>query len=322
MASFPFLSPPQPRPWLPFVLGVSFLGTIVLGCSPVTTGDRDPSGAGEGTEATGTEATGAEATGTEETGALEIRANGEDLVRQGWVSKDGWGLQLDQVWVTLGQIQAHQTDPPFGAEPGETLQPQVTVDLPGVHRVDLAAGDETATPIAVGTIDPVPVGQFNALSWGLVNPPPPLNPSEMPGEGSLVLVGKASKGEQTIAFKLVWREEMQFVCGEYVGDDRKGFVTPGGTGDLEITLHWDHLFGQGDLPPEDDLNQGALGFEPLAAIAQGNTLEITSSQLQQQLSPENQAKFQALLPNLGHVGEGHCTNPSPSATPPSSPPPQ
>jgi len=35
------------------------------------------------------------------TGKLQFYANGEDFVRQGFVSKDGWSISFDHVYITL-----------------------------------------------------------------------------------------------------------------------------------------------------------------------------------------------------------------------------
>ncbi|MDY7015456.1 MAG: DUF4382 domain-containing protein, partial [Cyanobacteriota bacterium] len=68
----------------------------------------------------------------------------------------------------------------------------------------------------------------------------------------------------------------------------------------------DHLFGDGEAPPDDEINEGALGFEPFAALAQDGTIEADSAALQEKLSEADYAKLMAILPSLGHVGEGHC----------------
>jgi hypothetical protein len=56
----------------------------------------------------------------------------------------------------------------------------------------------------------------------------------------------------------------------------------------------------------DDLNQGALGFQPLAVIAQAGKLEADMATLEKRLSAADFQKLQSILPSLGHVGEGHC----------------
>jgi hypothetical protein len=61
-----------------------------------------------------------------------------------------------------------------------------------------------------------------------------------------------------------------------------------------------------DTSLTDKLNQQALGFAPLAAIAQNSKVDVNLAALEKSLSAEDFRKFQAILPSLGHVGEGHC----------------
>jgi hypothetical protein len=235
-----------------------------------------------------------------ETGMLEIRANGEDFVRQGFVSKDGWEISFDHVYVTLAEVTAYQSDPPFDAEAGGQPQATTTVMLDEVKTVDLAEGDENADTIKLGEVE-APTGHFNALSWRMVS-------SETgPAAGyPLVLQGTATKDGQTVNFTLQIDQELAFTCGDFVGDERKGIVSAGETADLEATFHFDHLFGDAGAPMDDDLNMGALGFDPLAAIAENGELTADVATLQEQLSEEDFNKLLNILPSLGHVGEGHC----------------
>lgn len=234
-------------------------------------------------------------------GTLEIRANGEDFVRQGFLSKDGWQITFDHIYVNLADITAYQSDPPFNAEAGSKVQAKEKVVLDKVHTVDLATGGEDAEPILVETIADAPTGQYNALSWKMVKA------EEGPAEGqTLVMIGTAEKDGQTINFTVALNQPLEFVCGEFVGDERKGILTQGDTADLEATFHFDHLFGDGDAPADDEINTGALGFEPLARLASDGTLELDQEQLKSELSPEEYQTIQDILPSLGHVGEGHC----------------
>ncbi len=244
-----------------------------------------------------------------ETGTLEFWANGEAFIREGFVSKDGWELSFDHVYVTLADITAYQTDPPFDPEGDADLQAQALVSLSGPITVDLVTAPPAERAL-LGSLD-APPGHYNALSWRMV---PAVSG---PAQGySLWLQGKARPAEDpeaaallpddTIAFVLKFSPELAFTCGEYVGEERKGFVRAGQVADLEATFHFDHLFGDGDLPPEDSLNQGALGFAPL--VAEGSaSLEIDWANLQdQQHSSADANRILEILRELGHVGEGHC----------------
>lgn len=232
-----------------------------------------------------------------ESGTLALVANGEDFVRQGFTTKDGWRIDFDRVAVTLANIEAYQTEPAFDPDSGETPQASVTVPLVETPKIiDLAAGDAEAEPIFV-TEKSAPPGFYNALAWQLV--------TNEDGH-SIVIVGMAQKDTREIAFTLNFDTQLAYICGEYVGDDRKGILASEGSAELEATFHFDHIFGDGEAPAEDDINTGALGFEPLAQLANGNTLNIDTSALEASLAPAEYETLEKALTSLGHVGEGHC----------------
>lgn len=259
-------------------------------------GPGQPPATDSGTEPATTAATDNQAS----KGTLLIRANGEDFVRQGFTSKDGWAITFDHVYVSLADIIASQTDPPFNPEAGGKLESKNQVVLPEPVVVDLAAGNDTAEPILVAETD-APAGRFNALSWQM-----PLA-KEGTSEGySLWLQGTATKDGQKLPFTIKVAESLAFTCGDFVGDDRKGILEAGGRADLESTFHFDHLFGDGEAPADDDINTGALGFGPLAALAKNGEVNVNSADLKAGLSPAEHDTFLKILPSLGHVGEGHC----------------
>ncbi|NET62628.1 MAG: DUF4382 domain-containing protein [Symploca sp. SIO2E6] len=238
---------------------------------------------------------------TQEQGKLEIRANGEDFIREGFVSKDDWQISFDHVYVNLADITAYQTDPPFHAEANSDIQIKEEVSFEEAKTVDLAEGDESAEPILVQELAEAPAGKYNALAWKMVK-----GESE-PTEGqTLVMEGKAKKEEQTIDFTLKIDQEYEYICGEFVGGERKGILETGGAADLELTFHFDHVFGDADASADDDTNTNALGFKPLAALAEDGKLEVEMSELESQLSAKDYEKLEKALMGLGHVGEGHC----------------
>lgn len=270
----------------------------VLGCagnapSPEST---TPESASE-TPTETTPATSAEASAE---GTLQLKANGEDFVRQGFTSKDGWQIQFDHVYVNLSQVTAYQTDPPFDPEGETPLTPVQEVPLVEQQTVDLAEGEATAEPILMAEM-PAPAGRYNAIAWTM-------SPAtEGPAAGAvLMLVGTATKDGQTINFTLRLDQEATYLCGDFVGDERKGILAADGTADLEATFHFDHIFGDGEAAPEDEINTGALGFDPLAAIAQNGQLEIDQATLKTQLSAADYALLEETVAGLAHVGEGHC----------------
>jgi hypothetical protein len=269
------------------------LPTLLLACSPQTTTDADPNAQSDSAEDTTVAAADGE-------GELTIRANGEDFVRQGFVTKDGWQVDFDHVYVTLTDITAYQTDPPFDAEAGGVPKATETVVISETITVDLAEGDDSAEPIMVKSVE-APAGRYNAFSWQMMPAP------EGPAAGQTIwMQGTATKEGETIDFVMKLDPELAYVCGDFVGDERKGILEASATADLEATFHFDHLFGDGEAPADDDINTGALGFDPLAAIADGNTLDVDMAALEAQLTPEEYQTLMSILPSLGHVGEGHC----------------
>lgn len=269
-----------------FMLVVALLLTtslLIVGCSSDNDEDMDATGdAGE-------------------VGILEFKANGEDFVRQGFMSKDGWAISFDHVYVNLESITAYQTEPPYDPHSeGATLEADVKSRLAGTHTVDLAEGDKDAEPIVVGTAE-TKAGQYNAISFGMVPA------SSGPAEGaSLLIVGTAEKDGDTVDFTILIDKEYVYSCGEYVGDERKGFVPDGGTADVEMTFHFDHVFGDAEAAPDDHINVGATGFDSFAALAVDGILDIDMAGIEAGFSIENLQVLLDTLPTLGHVGEGHC----------------
>lgn len=192
------------------------------------------------------------ATADPEMGKLKFLANGEDFVRQGFVSKDGWQISFNHVFVTLEGVTAYQTDPPYQPEAGGKLQAQQSVSLNQTQTLDLAAGDAEAAPILIGEVA-APAGHYNALAWKMV---PAI---DGPAQGHvLVLEGVAQKAGETLPFRIKLDQPLAFSCGEFVGEERKGFLSTGGTADLEATFHFDHLFGDNNAPPQrSDQYRGA-----------------------------------------------------------------
>lgn len=233
-----------------------------------------------------------------DTGQLSLVANGEDFVRQGFTSKDGWEIEFDHVYVTLDQVSAYQTEPPFDPTTEAELKPMVTVVLvESPTTVDLALGNSDEPPIQVTQVEEAPTGHYNALSWQVV-------PSV---EGSTIrLQGKATKAGETVNFDININQPLEYSCGDFVGDERKGILQANAQAELETTFHFDHIFGDAETPADDPLNVDALGFEPLAALAQNGQLQVDSATLAAQMNPEDYQTFEKAIANLGHVGEGHC----------------
>lgn len=237
----------------------------------------------------------------EEIGTLIFTANGEEFIREGFICKDGWALSFDHAYVTLTSISAFQTDPPFDTDMGWEVDDvtRARADLPGVYTVDLA--EPGADPALVGEAEAVPAGRYNAIYWEMVRAP------DGPSEGCVVLlIGTAEKDGETIGFSLGLDREVAYLGGEYVGEERKGILPAGGSAVMEMTFHFDHLFGDFNEDPDAEINTGALGFGPLAALAVDGALEVSLSELETFLTEGDYALLLAVMTHLAHVGEGHA----------------
>ncbi|MEO0947156.1 MAG: DUF4382 domain-containing protein [Cyanobacteria bacterium J06641_5] len=265
-----------------FLIGLSTGFALITSCAqPESTEETDP-----------TQPVAAGGPGT-----LRLVANGEDFVRQGFTTKDGWRIDFDRVAVTLSDVEAYQTEPSFDPDSADPLQATQTVSLVDAPKtIDLAAGDATAPPILVVETS-APAGLYNALAWQII--------TDGDSKG-IVIKGIAKKEERTVDFTLNLDTELAYVCGEYVGDDRKGFLAPEDSTELEATFHFDHIFGDGEAPADDEINTGALGFTPLANVAAGDILNVDLATLQTSLTPVDYETLETAIAGLGHVGEGHC----------------
>ncbi len=241
------------------------------------------------------------ACGGGDTGTLQFRANGEDFVRQGFVSKDGWAITFDHIYINLTDIKGYQSDPPYDPHSGGEVKAQKEASLAGAYLVDLAEGDAEADPILVGEVSDAPAGHYNAVHWKMSKA------ADDPAAGyALVIVGTAEKENRAVNFTIKIDKGYEYTCGEFVGDERKGMLAKNDVADLEMTFHFDHIFGDADTPLDDELNVGAPGFEMFAALAAGDTLDIDMAGLKNNLSAADYAMLEDILPTLGHVGEGHC----------------
>ena len=92
-----------------------------------------------------------------EAGTLALVANGEDFVRQGFTSKDGWDINFDHIYINIGDATAYSTASSFEPQKGDTknsIDYQEKVDfLSEPQTTDLAAGDASAEPIVVKQVD-------------------------------------------------------------------------------------------------------------------------------------------------------------------------
>lgn len=254
------------------------------------------------------------------TGSVAITANGEEFVRDGFTSMDGWDLIFDHLYVNVTGPTAYQV---VETEASSTFRPlhaghshedipegSAHVALTGSHLVDLSQGDEATT---VGIITEAPMGNYNRLNFDITRATPdsqPITPvtasvvDDLAGH-SIILVGSAENGGNTITFTIKFTEEMRYTdCGP---NETEGVVAEDGQGTAEMTFHFDHVFGDEEtLGEADSVNEIALGFGPLAALATGGVLDITQDDLGTQLSGSDYLTLIDALRTIGHSGEAHC----------------
>lgn len=229
-------------------------------------------------------------------GTLKYVANGEDFIREGFVTKDGWSLLFEHVFITLSDVKAYQTNPPYDSKKGDISDYEVVSALEeDSYTVDLAAGNDDAEPILLDEVK-VQEGFYNAVSWEI---------RKDKDGNSLIIEGTATKDNKSIPFYIAFDQQFKFVGGEYIGDERKGIVEKDEESEIEMTFHFDHLFGDGSLPEDDELNINAIGFAPFYNENESD-IHIEAKDLANVFSEEELKHIDEILSTLGHVGEGHC----------------
>ncbi len=245
-------------------------------------------------------------TAAEKQGTLLVVANGEDFVRNGFITKDGWEIDFTKLRVSLGNVVAYQTETSFDPDQDQAINSKLAIPITKeIKVVDLTQeiGSKNLTPQNLTIVKKimVPVGLYRAISWEML----PTNDFGFEAQ-TIFLQGNAMKNGKKINFELGLSVPTKYICGEFIGENRKGIVTKDKSTELEMTFHFDHLFGDNNLPSDDELNLGALGFQPLAELATIGNLRLDWQELQQKLDSADVEKLTQAIAGLGHVGEGHC----------------
>ncbi len=243
-------------------------------------------------------------------GTLEFYANGEEFIRDGFVTMDGWQVAFDHFYVNyvgltgiqVAEAQAELSFPAKHAGHPHNDIPESSAHMAatGAFWMDLAAGDDRAL---ITSVADAPAGNYNYANFEVIH----TTEGDYAGH-SIVMIGSASKDTQTLPFTIRLDEQMVFsACHQEVDDEYAGVVSDGGTGTVEITFHSDHIFGdESTLGEEGSVNDGALGFGPIAALAEGGVVDIDQTQLANGLSGDDYLTFIDALRTTGHSGEGHC----------------
>lgn len=220
-------------------------------------------------------------------GSVAFAANGEDFVRQGFVDKQGWNIRFENLYVNIVDPTAYT---PEGTE---------QVVLRGAYWVDLAAGDENAGPVLLGTVDGAKAANYQSLRFSLKRA------ASGPYAGfTIVMIGQAERNGRRVPFTVRLDEEMEFDGREgYVGEEIKGLLIAGGKTEVEMTFHFDHVFGDLEAGADDHINTGSVGFDFFHSFATDGAVDVSQQQLR---SADGYRTLMEALWTLGHLGEGHC----------------
>ncbi len=221
----------------------------------------------------------------EGSGTITFTANGEDFVRQGFTSKDGWKIAFDKLYVNIVNPTAYNK----GLE--STLE--------GTFFTDLAEGNAEAAPIVIGKTEMVPEGNYQSLKFGIRK----AGSGEYKGY-SIIMIGKASKAGKTVNFIIKSDEEMDFDGEEgFVGDEVKGVLAKNGKTAVEMTFHFDHIFGDKGAPADSHINTDSVGFDFFNAYTENGKLDVSQNIFKKSTGYKT---FIKAVSTLGHLGEGHC----------------
>jgi hypothetical protein len=220
-------------------------------------------------------------------GSIVFTANGEDFVRRGFVDRQGWSISFENLYINIVEPVAYVPD-------GDR-----EVVLQGSHWIDLAQGGPDAEPIVIGTVDGVTPANYQSLRFAL------RRASGGPFAGStIVMIGTAERDGVGVPFTIRLDEEIVFDGRDgYVGEELKGLLQPGSTTEVEMTFHFDHVFGDHEAGMDDHINTGSVGFDFFYTFAGGGAVEVSQGEMKDAAGYQN--LIQALW-TLGHLGEGHC----------------
>ncbi len=222
------------------------------------------------------------------TGELVFSANGEEFVAKGFTDKDGWKISFKKVLVNISDVKVKSKDN------------SKTVSLPGEHPVDFKSN--ASAYLKVGSVKKVKATEYRSLTWSIVA----AKQGDYKGY-SLVLIGTATKDKRSINFEIKLNEELMWNAKEgYSGDKIKGIVKPDKSGEVEMTFHFDHIFGDANSGADTHVNKGAVGFNYFLQFAKNSVLKVDQQTLKEKTKPEDYKKFIISVHGLGHSGEGHA----------------
>ena len=226
--------------------------------------------------------------GKSATGNLRFNANGEGFVANGFTDKTGWKINFTKVIINLGKISVTSKDK------------STTIKLEKNYILDLKSTGNAI--VLVDQRNNVATTEYRRLKWSMLR----MTSGEFKGY-SLVLIGKAVKDGKSIDFTIKINEELSWDCKEgYSGDVIKGIVKKGATGEVEMTFHFDHIFGDKGASPTTHVNTGSVGFDYFVKFAKEGKLVIDQQTLANKTDKKMYKKLLKALHGLGHSGEGHA----------------
>lgn len=219
-----------------------------------------------------------------EKSSLSVFANGEDFVSNGFVGKEGWQIEFQNLYVNINDIEAYN---PFDK------------DLHVISEGDFFVDLRYEPLVSVTNFKQIPIGNYQSLRFSLS----PQISGEYEGY-SIIMIGTASRQETLIPFTIKLHEAITFDGKEgYVGDTIKGLVEKNQTGEAEMTFHFDHIFGDASAAPSAHVNADSPGFSLFLHYAHNGSINVTQNDLK---THENYPKLIKAIETLGHLGEGHC----------------
>lgn len=208
------------------------------------------------------------------TGSVSFDTWGEEYIEEAIPAsefEDGWTITFDKFLVHIGHVTVADAEGTTGAKMDGTIV--FDHKLPGVKPVFTAA-DLEARPWEKVSFEIPVTGADAALSDGVTEEDKQLL---LDSGASIYVIGSATKGADTKTFEWAFPVGTRFEdCkGERDGKETPGaLVTNGGTDQVQLTIHGDHLF-------YDDLQSpnAALRFDPIAAADSNADGEVTLEEL-------------------------------------------
>lgn len=218
-------------------------------------------------------------------GVLVFETNGENYVRQGFKDKTGWFIQFDHLFVNISQPTAYF---------GHALKAQ----LAGDYLVDLTKASAAKPNIEVGRLSTRP-GNYQSLKFTIKR----IVSGKYAGY-SVIMIGHATRAGERVPFKILLDAQIEFDGPDgYVGDRVKGIVKKDQIERVEMTFHFDHIFGDQSASLKNHVNTGAVGFDFFHQFKKAGEVDVRQQDL---VGSKGYEDLLRSLDYLGHLGEGHC----------------